>query len=54
MVDVNLLQDRLDVHELYSRYAVAIDNNQGDEWVSCFTEDGSFDLDTATLLVRAV
>ena len=43
MVDVNLLQDRLDVEELYSRYAAAIDNNQADEWVSCFTEDGSFE-----------
>lgn len=42
MVDVNVLQDRLDVKELYSRYALTIDNNEADAWVDCFTEDGTF------------
>ena len=43
MVDVNVLQDRLDVKELYSRYAWTIDNNESDAWVDCFTEDGTFE-----------
>jgi len=43
MVDVNVLQDRLDVKELYSRYALTIDDNEADAWVDCFTEDGTFE-----------
>ena len=43
MADLVNLQDRLDIDELYSRYAITIDDNQADEWVACFTEDGSFE-----------
>lgn len=43
MPDLVNLQDRLDIHELYARYAVAIDNHEADDWVACFTSDGSFE-----------
>jgi hypothetical protein len=43
MTDENALRDRLDVRELYSRHAIAIDNHQADAWVACFTEDGIFE-----------
>jgi ketosteroid isomerase-like protein len=37
------LEDREEIRELYSRYALAIDNGQYDAWVDCFTEDGVFE-----------
>jgi uncharacterized protein (TIGR02246 family) len=43
MADWSHLEDRLDIRELYSRYGVAIDDHNADEWVNCFTEDGSFE-----------
>ncbi len=43
MADLGNLQDRLDVHELYARYAAAIDNGDYDDWLKCFTEDGVFE-----------
>jgi ketosteroid isomerase-like protein len=35
--------DREQIHELYARYALAIDAGRYDEWVGYFTEDGVFD-----------
>ncbi len=37
------LEDREEIRELYARYAHAIDNGQFEEWVNCFTEDGTFE-----------
>ena len=35
------LADRLDIQELYARWAEAIDYGDPDAWAECFTEDGS-------------
>ena len=35
--------DQIDIGELYSRYCHYIDQQQGDEWVGTFTEDGVFE-----------
>ncbi len=43
MADAGNLQDRLDIHELYARYAATIDNGEYEDWLSCFTEDGVFE-----------
>ncbi len=43
MAEPGNLQDRLDVHELYARYAAANDNGDYDDWLQCFTEDGVFE-----------
>ncbi|HKN00146.1 MAG TPA: nuclear transport factor 2 family protein [Candidatus Binataceae bacterium] len=37
------VEDRLDIHDLYARYASAIDNAEYDDWLACFTEDGVFE-----------
>ena len=36
-------EDREEIHELYARYGMTIDNGQFDDWVDCFTEDGVFE-----------
>ena len=35
-------EDRLDILDLLARYNYAIDDNDGDAWAACFTEDGVF------------
>lgn len=37
------LEDREEIRELYAHYAYAIDNGKYDEWMDCFTEDGTFE-----------
>ncbi|HXN13509.1 MAG TPA: nuclear transport factor 2 family protein [Candidatus Acidoferrales bacterium] len=37
------LEDREEVRMLHARYCLTIDTGRYDEWVDCFTEDGSFD-----------
>ena len=37
------VEDRLDIHELYARYANSIDDGSYDEWLDCFTDDGVFE-----------
>jgi len=36
-------EDREQIRELYARYAITIDNSRFDEWVNCFTADGTFE-----------
>lgn len=36
-------EDREQIRELYSRYAVFVDASQFDDWVNCFTSDGVFE-----------
>jgi hypothetical protein len=36
--------DRLEIHDLYSRYTHAIDRYGGDAWAACFTNDGSLEI----------
>jgi uncharacterized protein (TIGR02246 family) len=43
MADLASVEDRLDIHELYVRYAQAIDDGEYDNWLACFTEDGVFE-----------
>ena len=35
--------DREQIRELYARYAITIDNERFEDWVQCFTPDGTFD-----------
>jgi hypothetical protein len=37
------LEDREEVRMLHARYCLAIDNAHSDEWVDCFTDDGTFE-----------
>jgi 3-phenylpropionate/cinnamic acid dioxygenase small subunit len=37
------VEDREQIRELYSRYAITIDEGDSDNWVKCFTEDGVFE-----------
>jgi 3-phenylpropionate/cinnamic acid dioxygenase small subunit len=43
MSSMGTLEDRVQIRELYARYAYAIDYGPYPEWVKCFTEDGVFD-----------
>ena len=36
------VEDRLEIHELYARYAYAFDSNDGASWADVFTADGRF------------
>ncbi|MGD9603259.1 MAG: nuclear transport factor 2 family protein [Gammaproteobacteria bacterium] len=36
-------EDREQIRELYARYAIYVDNSRFDEWVNCFTADGTFE-----------
>ncbi|MEV6930377.1 nuclear transport factor 2 family protein [Dactylosporangium sp. NPDC051485] len=36
------IEDRFAIEDLYTRYCYAIDSLDVPEWVSCFTEDGTF------------
>jgi len=37
------LEDREEVRSLHARYCLSIDNNRAEDWIDCFTEDGSFE-----------
>jgi uncharacterized protein (TIGR02246 family) len=37
------LEDREEIRELYAHYAHTIDNGRFDEWLQCFTDDGTFE-----------
>ena len=37
------LEDREEIRELYARYAHAIDEGRYDEWLACFTDEGTFE-----------
>jgi ketosteroid isomerase-like protein len=37
------LDDRLEIHELLSRYYIAVDEHDADAWVALWTEEGVFD-----------
>lgn len=49
------LADRLEIEELYARWAEAIDYGDPEAWAACFTEDGSLvnELDGIDLRGRA-
>jgi hypothetical protein len=36
------VEDRMDIHELYARYAVLFDSGEADLWAACFAPDGRF------------
>jgi 3-phenylpropionate/cinnamic acid dioxygenase small subunit len=36
-------EDREQIRELYARYAIYIDSSRFDDWVNCFTTDGTFE-----------
>ena len=36
------VEDREQIRELYARYAIYLDSSKFEEWVNCFTEDGTF------------
>ncbi len=36
-------EDREQIRELYARYAICIDASRFDDWVGCFTPDGTFE-----------
>jgi ketosteroid isomerase-like protein len=36
------VEDRLDIHDLYARYAYAFDAGDGDAWAGLFTANGRF------------
>jgi len=36
-------EEREQIRDLYYRYALAIDADQREDWVACFTDDGVFD-----------
>jgi uncharacterized protein (TIGR02246 family) len=40
------VEDRLEIHDLYSRWCVAIDEGDAQAWADTFTEDGIFRLTT--------
>ena len=42
MMDVLTLEDRLELYELYARFAHAIDAGDVEAWVALFTPDGRF------------
>jgi 3-phenylpropionate/cinnamic acid dioxygenase small subunit len=37
------LEDREEVRALHARYCLSIDTARADDWIDCFTEDGSFE-----------
>src|SRR5208337_1883904 len=37
------LEDREQIRDLYTRYALTLDSGQYDDWVDCFTDDGVFE-----------
>jgi len=37
------LEDREQIRELYARYAIYVDQERFDDWVDCFTPDGTFE-----------
>lgn len=43
----DLLLQRLEIQDLYTRYFDALDNGPDEQWVNCFTDDGV--LETPTL-----
>jgi SnoaL-like protein len=43
MLSTGTLEDRVEIRELYARYAYTIDYGPYEEWVKCFTEDGVFE-----------
>jgi hypothetical protein len=45
---VKQLEDERSVLELLSRYCMTIDTGRTAEWVDCFTEDGSFEVQDAS------
>ena len=46
MTDLERLATRLDITELFARYAHALDTYDGDGWVACFTDDGVFEIES--------
>lgn len=36
-------EDREQIRELYARYAIYVDGARFDDWVNCFTHDGTFE-----------
>jgi len=36
-------EDREQIRELYARYAIFVDSSRFDDWVNCFTHDGTFE-----------
>jgi ketosteroid isomerase-like protein len=40
---MNDLDDRLEIHELLSRYYLAVDAHDAEAWVALWTEEGVFD-----------
>jgi hypothetical protein len=37
------LEDREEIRELHARYCLTLDNGRYEEWIKCFTEDGTFE-----------
>jgi 3-phenylpropionate/cinnamic acid dioxygenase small subunit len=36
-------EDREQIRDLYTRYAITLDSGRYDEWIDCFTDDGMFE-----------
>jgi len=37
------LEDREEIRDLYTLYAITLDSGRYDDWIDCFTEDGTFE-----------
>lgn len=48
-----LPSDRLEISDLYARYAFAFDKGLAEDWAAAFTPEGSFDIDGKLLQGRA-
>jgi hypothetical protein len=46
------LHDRLDISDLYSRYAHSVDAGLYDQWCDCFVTDGQLSVPVNNILVR--
>lgn len=45
MTDISLLNDRLEIEDVFARYAHTADGYDTQGWLNCFTEDGIFEVD---------
>ena len=46
MSDESLLLDRLQIEDVFSRYAHAADEYDAAEWLKCFSDEGVFEVST--------
>jgi 3-phenylpropionate/cinnamic acid dioxygenase small subunit len=37
------LEDREEIRDLYTLYSITLDSGRYDDWIDCFTEDGTFE-----------